>query len=255
MASETFAIFPFKSYKSMEPSSSVEVLRDFFVDAVRSFETAVLNKLAAINHPRRSFLKPERSVQLDGVHPYVFTDSFGMKFVGSEVVHVPPTDQLHYEVRSLARCRQLIGVGDGVDRRLVRRNEVGDWSLLSPLACLKEARPELGLERGALLVPLRETLDNMDVFAPSYDDALEPVLSQGTTCSNNNNFSSCVYISPSISNVGHCQMRSCMHYWLCLFLLIGIYFVFFLPRTVPPTKGRWSCGRTSRRPVLHPDSS
>ena len=69
-------------------------------------------------------------------------------------------------------------MGD-VDRRLVRRNEVGDWSLLTPLACLKEARPDLGLERGALLVPLREKSDDLEVFAPSFDGTLQPVLSQG----------------------------------------------------------------------------
>ena len=125
MAFET----PFKTYKSMEPSSSLEVLRDFFVDSVRTFETTVASKLASINHPRRSFLKPERCIQIEGVHPFVFTDSFGMKFVGREVVHVPPTDHLHYQVQSLVRWRRLVG---DVDRRLVRRNEVGDWSLLTP---------------------------------------------------------------------------------------------------------------------------
>ena len=172
MAFET----PFKTYKSMEPSSSLEVLRDFFVDSVRTFETTVASKLASINHPRRSFLKPERCIQIEGVHPFVFTDSFGMKFVGREVVHVPPTDHLHYQVQSLVRWRRLVG---DVDRRLVRRNEVGDWSLLTPLACLKEARPDLGLERGALLVPLREKSDDLEVFAPSFDGTLQPVLSQG----------------------------------------------------------------------------
>ena len=47
MAFET----PFKTYKSTEPSSSLEVLRDFFVDSVRTFETTVASKLASINHP------------------------------------------------------------------------------------------------------------------------------------------------------------------------------------------------------------
>ena len=92
---------PFSSF-DQPPCWFEDSLREFFLDSVRWFEEGVASKLTTINLPCRSF-KPERSISVEGVHPFVFVDSFGKKIREEEIRHHPPCDNLHYEVDSLAR--------------------------------------------------------------------------------------------------------------------------------------------------------
>ena len=94
---------------------SLDHLREFFIDSVCSFEKVTATKLRSINLPRRSFLLLERSIRIDPVHFFFFFlfESFGEKFVGEEVQHKPPTDELPYEVSYLSRFVALVRVGGG----------------------------------------------------------------------------------------------------------------------------------------------
>ena len=64
MAFET----PFSSLSNEGPDLSLEFLRGFYVDKLRSFEEQLAQKLRNINLPRRSLLPPERSVRSEDVH-------------------------------------------------------------------------------------------------------------------------------------------------------------------------------------------
>ena len=173
---------PFSSF-DQPPCLSKDSLREFFLDSVRSFEEGVASKLTTINLPRRSFFKPERSISVEGVHPFIFVDSFGKKFREEEVRHHPPCDNLHYEVDSLVRWLRVLGVGNSQSApKLVRRNEAGDWSLLAPMAYAKEAIIEHDIEEGRLVVSLSRDGDECNVFVPAtdLDSPTTPILGKGT---------------------------------------------------------------------------
>ena len=78
MAFET----PFSSLSNEGPDLSLEFLRGFYVDKLRSFEEQLAQKLRNINLPRRSFAQPERSVRLEDVHVSTFVESLGKKNAG-----------------------------------------------------------------------------------------------------------------------------------------------------------------------------
>ena len=125
MAFET----PFSSLSNEGPDLSLEFLRGFYVDKLRSFEEQLAQKLRNINLPRRSFAQPERSVRLEDVHVSTFVESFGKKMLDSEIKHSSPTEKLCYEVGTLDRWMALVGGGS----HILRQNDAKDWSLLTPL--------------------------------------------------------------------------------------------------------------------------
>ena len=64
----------------------------------------------------------------------------------------------------------LVGKGNV---RLVRRNEVGDWSLLTPLAYVSEDNHDV--ERGSLVIPLRLYGPAVSAFVPSCEKEQRPL--------------------------------------------------------------------------------
>ena len=168
---------PFSSFSSRSegPDFSYDFLRDFYVNCVRRFETELQHKLRSINLPRRSFLRPERTVQLD-VHTSIFLESFGKKMMDSEIRHVPLTDKLQYDVTLLSRWRSLVGG----DSSLVRQNGAGDWSLLTPLAAVSQEVASLCLDVGTLVVPLQELENGYEVFCPSPEATVAVLFDLGT---------------------------------------------------------------------------
>ena len=159
---------PFKSFTAEGPDLSYDFLKEFFVDSVRAFEEVVSTKIRSINLPRRSFMRPERSIALEGVHVSVFIESFGKKFQGREILHSAGEDKLQYEVHSLNRWLALVGGGSS---SVVRKNDACDWSLLTPLGYLASVGPDPdALPKGALVVPLREDGDQVSVFRPLADE-------------------------------------------------------------------------------------
>ena len=166
----------FKSFSQDGPDYSVDFYREFYVQHVRAFETLVVQKLRNINHPRRSFSRPDRSIRLDDVHQYTFVESLGKKMLGSEIRHQPPRpEKLLYEVCTLERWVALVG-GDNIHRS----NDAKDWSLLTPLGRICAPCPAdlESLPVGALVVPLRELEGSFEVFRPSPDFAVSPLFGE-----------------------------------------------------------------------------
>lgn len=162
---------PLKSFSAGGPDLSSDFLREFFVDMVRSFEENVIRKLRSINHPRRSFFQPERTIHLDGVHRFLFVESFAKKLGTFEICHTPPTDKLRYNISCFMRWCEILGNADA----LLRKNDAGDWSLLTPLACLIRDCEACGLAKGACVVPLEQRENDYIVFRPSPDLPLTPL--------------------------------------------------------------------------------
>ena len=83
----------------------MDFLKEFYVDQVVKFDEAVGQRLTTINHRRWSFCRPERSVHLDDVHPFVFVEPFGKKMLDEEILPKPPCEKLPYGILS------MVGVG------------------------------------------------------------------------------------------------------------------------------------------------
>ena len=92
--------------------------------------------------------------------------------------HKPPTDELHYEVSYLSRFVALFRGGGG-DSSLVRRNDAGSWSLLSPIGHVADDIESCSVTKGALVVPLCHADDIVDAFMPSEDHGLERIYKKG----------------------------------------------------------------------------